>query len=54
MVLSCSSPMTLNIARCGGKRGCHRRQDAAIQQLEAGEFDQSERVATAADGPGDW
>ena len=38
---------------CGGKRGGDRRQDAAIEQLEAGEVDQTERVATAADGPGD-
>ena len=41
MVLSCASPMTLNSPAGGGKRGCHRRQDAAIQQLEAGEFDQT-------------
>ena len=28
-------------ALCGGKRGCDRRQDAAIQQLEAVEFDRT-------------
>ena len=38
----------------GGERGRDRRQDAAIQQLDAVEFDQANASRRAADGPGDW
>ena len=41
MVLSCASPMTVNNPCAAEKRGGDRRQDAAIQQLEAGEVDQT-------------
>ena len=50
MVLSCSSPTIRSSPADGGKRGGHRRQDAAIQQFEAGQFDQpdaSRRPPTA-------